>query len=288
MRRVPVAAAFLSCSLAALASWASPPEDLANPDADLPIPPPQDFARFPLDDVGNPVGPFICGPNEVTVVAAGPDGGPERLSVVRAGRVVWQKTVRSEGIFGPHLVPLWCFDVTGDGHPELLVTEQTGGSHCCNEETLVSLTDRPRVLLHFDDGGWGGNLVPLDVGAGAPYPLYAQIDPEGSPYHPVCGSHADRPFFPLVYALRGGRYVRAGRSYRQVMLAIRARAQDELAQEIADNGVSVFFCQAPFEILTTSLALGDWPAVRRTLPEEVREMLERERRFVARLAAPGR
>lgn len=263
---------------------ASPPD---APGPDLPLPSPPGFVRYAADAAG----PLPCGPNQVGIEAAEGDEGPESLLVVRAGRVIWQKTVRSEGIFGPHLSPVWCFDVTGDGEPELLVAEETGGTHCCRVETLVSLGPRPRVLLRFDDGGWGGDLTPLDAGAGAglPYPLLAGTDPEGRWGHPLCGSHAERPFLPLVFALRGGRYVRAGRSERAVMSAIRAHAQARLTTLVAGGeGDSAFSCQEPFDILTASLALGDWPRARRTLPAPVVEMLDRERRFVARIAAPGR
>lgn len=50
-------------------------------------------------------------------------------------------------------------DVNGDGTPDLLVSEWSGGAHCCTRDYVISLEDDPRVLdtiyaEHSDGRTW--------------------------------------------------------------------------------------------------------------------------------------
>ena len=42
-----------------------------------------------------------------------------------------------------HAAAEWCFDLTGDGVPELLVTESSGGAHCCHTFRVLALGATP-------------------------------------------------------------------------------------------------------------------------------------------------
>jgi len=42
-------------------------------------------------------------------------------------------------------------DMTNDGHPELIITEYTGGAHCCWKYRIVDLHPKPHVAVSLDN-----------------------------------------------------------------------------------------------------------------------------------------
>jgi hypothetical protein len=54
-------------------------------------------------------------------------------------------------------------DITGDRQAELMVTNYSGGSHCCESTAIYSIEgDKPRALLSVATGSCQGELVDLD------------------------------------------------------------------------------------------------------------------------------
>ena len=53
-------------------------------------------------------------------------------------------------------------DITGDGRVELVVTNNSGGAHCCESTTIYSVDGAPRTILSVSTGNCPGELVDLD------------------------------------------------------------------------------------------------------------------------------
>jgi hypothetical protein len=148
-------------------------------------------------------GPVACGRFRVENVFDDPTRFEPRV-VVRdeQGRRVYEARGRRYQAGGPGepearmaLLVDSCGDLTGDGVPEIVMTESTVGAHCCYTHYVVSLTPTPRRLLMWEkgDGGFGlrperlkpgpawqlvsTHLVypPFDVDAGDPALSYAGI-----------------------------------------------------------------------------------------------------------------
>jgi hypothetical protein len=54
-------------------------------------------------------------------------------------------------------------DVTGDGRPELVVNQNSGGAHCCDATTIYSVETELRSLLSVTTNNCTGRLVDLDA-----------------------------------------------------------------------------------------------------------------------------
>ena len=102
---------------------------------------------------------------------------------------------------------LWCFDLTGDGVPELAYEEYSGGAHCCRTERIVSLGPTVTRLLDWPAGdGWLIEPRELDDRPGWQLVGRDQVLEEWD-------SAATALLLPAVFALtstpRGPRYRRA-------------------------------------------------------------------------------
>jgi hypothetical protein len=94
------------------------------------------------------------------------------LEVTRKGNVVFRHTNESRGGFtlGQPADPEWKVpaipngtDITGRGHPDMIVSFSTGGAHCCTSHyvfelepsfrLLATLNDRDDDLAHFEPSG---------------------------------------------------------------------------------------------------------------------------------------
>ncbi len=102
-----------------------------------------------------------------------------------------------------------CGDLTGDGVPELLLTERTMGSHCCYTHYVASLTSPSRLIMTWDKGDSGNGIWPVKLKPGKVWQV-ASVDivwppfnvEEGDPSVPYAGA----PGFPIVFDLVGGEY----------------------------------------------------------------------------------
>lgn len=82
-----------------------------------------------------------------------PVADPSRPSFVLTGRRLTLGTGEEGRRFGIGN------DVNGDGTPDLIVSEWSGGAHCCTRDYVISLADDPRVLdtiyaEHSDGRTW--------------------------------------------------------------------------------------------------------------------------------------
>src|SRR5256885_2324971 len=84
------------------------------------------------------------------------DGGilkPDTVRIASAGA----KTKKVIDVADGATVVLRCLDVTGDERPELIITNDGSGQHCCAELRIVQLHPRIRVLLDIASEGSGEN-----------------------------------------------------------------------------------------------------------------------------------
>lgn len=153
----------------------------------------------------------------------------------------------------------WCFDLTGDGTPELLVTETSGGAHCCHTYRVISLGATPELLLEFAAGNaWLEGPENLD-GAG-PYELVGRDDfltTDAS-----ASSYAETYFVPIVFVLEKGKYVRRTRRFKRFL----EKERSELSAEYAEDGGGL--TMDPSGWMALSLLIGDWEKVKGRIPIE--------------------
>lgn len=98
-------------------------------------------------------------------------------------------------------------DVDGDGIWELLITDFSGGAHCCFTYYLYSRKPDLRLLGAFEMGNGGLKFEDID-GNGI---LEGVGDYDGFAYFDF--SYAASPFLPIVFTLKKGRYVEDTKSY---------------------------------------------------------------------------
>lgn len=129
----------------------------AETEGEAPLPP--GFVRMLLP-LPPSSGPIACGRFRVENVFDDPTRFEPRV-VVRdeQGRRVYEARGRRYQLGGPGepearmaLLVDSCGDLTGDGVPELVMTESTVGAHCCYTHYVVSLTATPRRLLMWEKG----------------------------------------------------------------------------------------------------------------------------------------
>ncbi|HEV2500499.1 MAG TPA: hypothetical protein VGY31_13045 [Terriglobia bacterium] len=99
---------------------------------------------------------------------------------------------------------LYTRDLTGDGSPDILLGQYSGGEHCCTTVTVIEL-DADKIQVQ-------GKITGLD---GLPFEGLEihRLDHSRSwqlvahrPYRTVCGLHADAADVVSVYAYVGGKF----------------------------------------------------------------------------------
>jgi|GEM_PF-3263342 len=102
-----------------------------------------------------------------------------------------------------------CGDLTGDGIPEIILTERSMGAHCCYTHYVVSMTRPPSRILMWEKGDSGDGIFPIKLGKGRSYQLmsYDRIFP---PFNGAAGepavSYAWVPAYPIIFELVGSEY----------------------------------------------------------------------------------
>lgn len=101
-------------------------------------------------------------------------------------------------------------DITGNGVPDLVLTEWTGGAHCCFIFHLFELGERPRYVQSINARHTAGaDFVNLDADRALEFSM---VDWTFA-YWNEC--FADSPAPPLILKYRGGRYVVAAELMRE-------------------------------------------------------------------------
>jgi hypothetical protein len=152
----------------------------------------------------------------------------------------------------------WCFDLTGDGVPELLVTESSGGAHCCGTYRVISLGPTPELLLDFAAGeGLIEGAQNLD-GKGA-FELVGRDDLllDEASSSPSAGAY----LVPIVFAYEKGKYVRRTRRFKKFLEQERAELEASYREE-EPSGVTT----DPSGWMALSVLIGDWAKVKGRLP----------------------
>lgn len=195
----------------------------------------------------------------------------------KAGKKLYEAHGRV-GSMGPDkfrmsLVVDICGDLTGDGIPEIIMTERTMGAHCCYTHYVVSLTNPTKRLLMWEKGDSGDGVRPFKIGKGKSYHLlsYDRIFPpfEGKPGEPAV-AYAMVPGYPILFELVGDEY-----KARTFLLgdALREMRDKEHAECKVQPGCEIS------ELYEWGLALiiGDWDQQKMTvLPDpEDRKVFDR-------------
>lgn len=242
------------------------------------LPPGFVYVPDPMDDHWKPT--VHCGDFAIqNVQPANMTTSYEPFVVVndKAGKKVYEAHGRLDTIEGDKfrrsLVVDICGDLTGDGIPEIIMTERTMGAHCCYTHYVVSLTNPSSRLLMWEKGDSGDGLVPIKLGKGKSYQLisYDRIFPpfkgeKGEP--PV--SYADVPGYPILFELVGSEYKARTFLFTDALRGMREKGRAECKTQPG--------CEIS-ELYEWGLALiiGDWDQQKATiLPDpEDRKVFDR-------------
>lgn len=99
---------------------------------------------------------------------------------------------------------LYTRDLTGDGSPDILLGQYSGGDHCCTTVTVIQLASDKIQILGKITGLDGLPFEGLEIhrlDKGRSWELIAH-----RPYRTICGLHADAADAVFVYAYANGKY----------------------------------------------------------------------------------
>ena len=155
--------------------------------------------------------PLIFAPGRFVVYD--PDGKPAfKLETLEGSKDPWTTVYDFTGRHGltpasSRARPNYISDLTGEGEPEMIIGQYSGGDHCCTIATILELgKDSVRVV------GRIGNL------AGLPFEglELQKIDKDPAweliahrPYRTACGTPDDAADVPSIYGYIGGQYADA-------------------------------------------------------------------------------
>lgn len=207
--------------------------------------------------------------------------GPGSLGFVRIhgpnGRIVYEAHGRTErvgtDVFRQTLGAEYCGDLTGDGVPEVVMTESSMGAHCCYTHYVVSLVSPPQRILMWEKGDAATAFVPVKYRPGPAWQLQG-FYVFWPPFNPDAGdpalSYPAAPVIPAVLSLVNGAYALTSLSfpeaYRKDREELRARCSktDEMPQDLCDLFTWV-----------DAVAIGDWDAEREKVKDlELRKTLD--------------
>jgi hypothetical protein len=198
------------------------------------------------------------GPYTVSWQKFDPDKLPEENLVLHITRD--NHPVRAIGIWQAEAETL---DIDNDGISELLITDFSGGAHCCFTYYLYSRSPDLRLLGVFEMGNGGLRFEDLD-GDGI---LEGVGDYDGFAYYDFC--YAASPFLPLVFSLTNGRYVEDTKSYPN---SIKKALLDRVAHPPADTDEDYRKSQA-LALFALSLLVQDedsaWKLIEQRTPSMV-------------------
>ncbi|MFT3763959.1 MAG: hypothetical protein QM820_00300 [Minicystis sp.] len=207
--------------------------------------------------------------------------GPGQLGFVRVkgpnGKVVYEAHGRTEkagtDTFKQTLGANFCGDLTGDGVPEVVMTESSMGAHCCYTYYVVSLTTPPKRILMWEKGDAGTRFVPVKYRPGAAWQLQGWVV-FWPPFNPEAGdpvlSYASAPVIPAVLSLVSGGYALTSLSFPEAY----RRDRDELRGRCgADGDMPRDLCD--LYAWVDAVAIGDWEKQRDSVKDaELRKSLD--------------
>lgn len=280
----PPAPASAPSSAAALAPSAAPPLAsiaVSAPPAPPPAPPaadedqgaplPPGFVRIPQSDE------VVCGGFRVQVL---PDGAafPRFVRVLGAdGKKVYEAHGRSYKIdatssMKSDLSGEFCGDLTGDGVPEMVLTESSMGAHCCYTRYVVSLSSPPKRLLMWEKGDAGTDIVPVKARPGPSFQLQDRVvlwPPfDGDKGDPVL-SYAGAPLVPVIFSFQRGEFQMTSLSFPEVYRKDRNEMRAACVKTPDD-------CFTQIIEWIDGLAIGDWDSEKLLIQDEdLRKSLDR-------------
>ncbi|MDI1431451.1 hypothetical protein [Polyangium sorediatum] len=274
----PRTAAAPSASASAVATAAPSPSPPPPPEAPMPsawtTELPAGFTDIDMD------GETACGAFRVANLHV---AGLGSLGFVRIhgpnGKVVYEAHGRTDRVgpdtFKQTLGADYCGDLTGDGVPEVVMTESSMGAHCCYTHYVISLVSPPRRILMWEKGDAATAFVPVKYRPGPEWQLqgysvfWPSFDPDaGDP----ALSYPAAPIVPTVLSLVNGAYARTSLSFPEAY----RRDRDETRTRC--NNPSEEMPQDLCDIFTwvDAVALGDWDAERDKVKDpELRKALDR-------------
>ncbi len=153
--------------------------------------------------------------------------------------------------FRMELTASLCGDLTGDGVPELVLTERTIGAHCCYTHYVATLSSPSKLIWTWEKGDSGNAVRPLKLKPGKAWQLVS-VDLVWPPFKVDEGdpavSYAGVPGFPIVFDLVGGQYQKRTFAFleglkeeRDAQRARCAARSDCEPDELHDWGMALMF-----------------------------------------------
>lgn len=132
-----------------------------------------------------------------------------RLDTLEGSRDAWSEIYDFNGrhgleVAGGRLHTSYTRDLTGDGSPDVVIGQYTGGDHCCTVATILELTKDAVVPIGRITGIDGLPFEGLDlrkITKGKSWQFIAH-----RPYQTTCGTHFDAADVLAVYAYADGRF----------------------------------------------------------------------------------
>lgn len=130
----------------------------------------------------------------------GPEWGPDRwdrVQVFRDGQRLLQIT---SAALGPNVKvhPATGRDITGDGTPEIVLTSQSGGNHCCEDLVIYTATPTVSRLAHMEGASCLTELSDIDRD-GVLELVTCDILPDIPAVEALQCSEAERPKPAVIY-----------------------------------------------------------------------------------------
>jgi hypothetical protein len=187
-----------------------------------------------------------CGAYEAVPSGMGTTGRPTRLSIQRDGRLL-------QTVSDWRITRVECADIDNDRTPELLVTSDSGGAHCCETLRVWTLGPTPAQVLEYEAGNAGGfELRDLD-GDGRAELLVG--DDSFAFYDDLCYACAPR-YLPLVACLADGAFRDCTKRFPDVLRSWMARYTARM-EAPADAAAVKSVEGAALGVLAISVLLGE-------------------------------
>lgn len=155
-------------------------------------------------------------------------------------------------------------DLSGDGHPDLVLLRYSGGMHCCFQTEVHDLGPEDRLLLRTPASSCPARPTDID-GDGS---LELRGCDDAFAYRNCSFAASPLPVVILAYDDAASGFVSAGPHYAPWLLAELRRADERLTREAADAGPPAR-C-ALLDAVVTRLYLGreaeGWSLLERSLP----------------------
>jgi len=135
------------------------------------------------------------------------------LTIKKGGKTLWSIEVWNAGAS--------TLDVDNDGTEELFIEDYSGGAHCCFTYYLYTRKPSLKLLGIFDMGN--GILEFKDLNGDGKLEAVGSYD--GFAYYDYC--YAVSPWIPIVFSLKGGRYVENTKAFPDLI-------QESLDRYLAD------------------------------------------------------